>query len=623
MTLRTVISFLLVVVLVASCAPKKALVKDTPSEPPSAFQLPPIEEEATGEKAKKEDKKAPLLEAVLIEEDAEEKFIILNFENTDIRTIIATFSELLEINYILTPGVSGSVTIQSYKKFPMKDLFRIFQSLLQINGLTAVKEGAFYKIVPIDTAKQQSLDVRKATESIYELDPAFITQIVPLSYVKAGDVANILRNLMPRGTDIIIYEPTNMLIVTALPPTLVKFMKLVEALDIPESETDTLKTFVYYVENGEAKQLAAILKAIYGGKSTSVRRTVPTRVNTRTPPIPGAQALPGEIGELTVTAYDEINALILKCSPRTYLSLLQVMKKIDIPPKQVLIEVIIAEVSLGEGFEFGMEWLLKSTRGDVVGLNLGGVEIPPGESPFPEGFGAVFSGTSRNDRYNAVLGALASNSKINVLASPHILARDNKEATIEIGDEVPIATGMTQQPATGGGTTLVSSGQIQYKTVGTILRVTPRITEKDMVTMQITQEKSLLGKPIEVASQKFQGFSKRKASTTATVQSGHTLILGGLISETKDTARSGVPFLSKIPILGWLFSSTSKSSEKTELILLVTPHVISNQDDADVLTKEFQNRVRTISDRIKDMEKEKIAEVEEEKEVKEEATSDE
>jgi general secretion pathway protein D len=84
-----------------------------------------------------------------------------------------------------------------------------------------------------------------------------------------------------------------------------------------------------------------------------------------------------------------------------------------------------------------------------------------------------------------------------------------------------------------------------------------------------------------------------------------------------------VPFLSKIPILGWLFSSTSKSSEKTELILLVTPHVISNQDDADVLTKEFQNRVRTISDRIKDMEKEKIAEVEEEKEVKEEATSDE
>jgi general secretion pathway protein D len=396
-----------------------------------------------------------------------------------------------------------------------------------------------------------------------------------------------------------------MLIVTALPPTLVKFMKLVEALDIPEGETDTIKTFVYYVENGEAKKLATILKSIYGGTRTTVRRTSPTRATSRAPAAPISEALPGEGGELTVTAYDEINALILKCSPRTYISLLEVMKRLDVPPKQVLIEVIIAEVSLGQGFEFGLEWLLKTTSGDVYGLNLGGVVIPPDQSAFPGGFGAVVSGKKDTDVYNAVLGTLATNSKINVLASPHILARDNMEASIEIGDEVPIATGMTQQPATGGGTTLVSSGQIQYKTIGTILRVKPRITDKNMVTMQITQEKSLLGKAIKVADQEFQGFSKRKASTTATVQSGHTLIIGGLISESKDIVRSGIPILSKIPILGWFFSSTTTNKEKTELLLLVTPHVISNQDDADMITKEFQNRVKTISKQISEREKDK------------------
>jgi type II secretory pathway component GspD/PulD (secretin) len=613
MTLRNLLSLLLVIIFAASCAPKKDIVKEAPLMPTAEeFKLPSLEEESTSEEAKKDDKKAPLLEAVLVEEVAEEKYIILNFENTDIRTIIATFSELLEINYILTPGVSGSVTIQSYRKFPMKDLFRIFQSLLEINGLTAVKEGAFYKIVPIDAAKQQALDISKDKESIYTLDPAFITQIIPMSYVKAGNIANMLRNLMPRGTDIIIYEPTNMLIVTALPHTLVKFMKLVEALDIPEGETDSIKTFVYYVENGEAKKLANILKSIYGGTRTSARRTSPTRVTSRAPAAPIGEALPGEVGELTVTAYDEINALILKCSPRTYISLLEVMKRLDVPPKQVLIEVIVAEVSLGDGFEFGVEWLLKATDGDVYGLNLGkGVAIPPDSSAFPNlltgsgSFSAVVSGKTENDVYNAVLGALATSSKLNVLASPHILARDNMEASIEIGDEVPIATGMTQQPATGGGTTLVSSGQIQYKTVGTILRVKPRITEKNMVTMQITQEKSLLGKSIKVAGQDFQGFSKRKASTTATVQSGHTLILGGLISESKDTSRSGIPILSKIPILGWFFSSTTKKKEKTELLLMVTPHVISNQEDADTITKDFKNRVRTISKQIGDIEKNK------------------
>jgi general secretion pathway protein D len=185
MTFRSVFSFLMAVILIASCAPKKETVKGAPlAQPAEEFKLPTLEEEKPPEEAKKEEeekKDAPLLEAVILEEVEEEKYIILNFENTDIRTIIATFSELLEINYILTPGVSGSVTIQSYRKFPMKDLFRIFQSLLEINGLTAVKEGAFYKIVPIDTAKQQALEINKDKESIYELDPAFITQIIPLS----------------------------------------------------------------------------------------------------------------------------------------------------------------------------------------------------------------------------------------------------------------------------------------------------------------------------------------------------------------------------------------------------------------------------------------------------------
>ncbi len=221
-------SFIAALFLLASCAPKKEAVTQAALMPPpseEALVLPelPPEPEAAEEVALTPRATGP----VLFEETEDEKYIILNFENTEIRTIIDTFSEILDNNYILTPGISGTVTIQSYHKFPVSDLYQIFQSVLEINGLTAIRENSFYRIVPLDTARQQPLDIKSGTAVEVRLDGSFVTQLVPLQYVKASELANIFRNLMPRGTDLIIYEPANMLIVTALPPTLVKFMKLI------------------------------------------------------------------------------------------------------------------------------------------------------------------------------------------------------------------------------------------------------------------------------------------------------------------------------------------------------------------------------------------------------------
>jgi general secretion pathway protein D len=377
MASRIALTVILTASVVFSCAPKKEVVKQAgPVQPEEEFRLP----EAPRAEPEPVAKKPKPFKPVLLEE-GREKYILLNFDDTDVRTIISTFSELLEVNYILTPGITGTVTIQSYRKFPVKDLFPVFQSILEINGLTAVKEGEFYKIVPIDTAKQQPLEVTKGKEPETRLDSTFITQLLPLEYVNASDISNILRSLMPRGTDIIVYEPANMLIVTALPKTLVKFMKIIEALDVTETESETVRTFVYYVENGDAAKLEKILSTVYsGGKSKSpssaAARTSPVRRTTRTPASSAApRALPGDIGEISITAYEDINGLIIKATPRAYLSLLEVLKKIDVPARQVLIEVLIAEVKLSDSFEFGLEWLVKSKSGDVYGLNLGGV--PP------------------------------------------------------------------------------------------------------------------------------------------------------------------------------------------------------------------------------------------------------
>jgi general secretion pathway protein D len=196
--------------------------------------------------------------------------------------------------------------------------------------------------------------------------------------------------------------------------------------------------------------------------------------------------------------------------------------------------------------------------------------------------------------FNILINAAATNDKVNVLASPHILALDNKEAKIEIAQEVPVASTISQ-PQT---TTELTTSQIQFKSVGTILTVTPQINEKKQVTLKINQEVSEIGSSVLIAGQEYTGFTTRKANTTAIVQDGHTLVIGGIIKETKSYTRNGIPFLSKIPILGYLFGTTSDKMSRTELILMVTPHVVGNREEADALTEEYTNKVKNLKEKI-------------------------
>ncbi len=345
---------------VTSCAPKQAIKQE---EPPVTAPEEKAQPADMGQKKELNEKKP----APVVEKKAEEQYVMLNFENADLAVVINTISEMLKINYILAPGVTGKITIQSQNKVPLSELFSTFQTILEFNGFTAIKDGSFYRIVPIDTAKQQPVKIDSGKKLETSKDSSFVTQQIPLEYVKASDAVNVLRNLMPRGTDIIVYEPSNMLIVTSSPSGIVKTMKLLEAIDIPSTERESIKTFVYYVENGEAKNLASILKNLYGKQKSDTRSITPTQPKTqptllRTPaqttpqpaaaPPSGATVLEGVAGtiegDVVFDSYDAINALIIKSTPRAYLTLLDTIKKLDTQPKQVLIEVLIAEVTLSD-----------------------------------------------------------------------------------------------------------------------------------------------------------------------------------------------------------------------------------------------------------------------------------
>jgi len=634
----------LLVLFVSSCAPKQAVQQE---EPPVAAQ--PAEELKLPDVAKPKEVKEPETVSPVKppEKKAEEQYVMLNFENADIETVIATISDMLKINYILAPGVTGKITIQSRNKIPISELFSTFQTVLEFNGFTAVKEGSFYRIVPIDTAKQQPVQMGSGKKIELSKDGSFVTQEIPLEYVKANDVANIVRNLMPRGTDIVVYEPSNMLIVTAPPSGMLKFMKLLDAIDIPSTERGSVKTFVYSVENGEAKKLADILRNIYtkkgaGAPTPAVQSVAPTpaapavrqpapgqpqRAQPRTPAAAPAstsavlEGVAGEIeGDVVIEAYDDINALIIKSTPRAYLALLETIKRLDIQPKQVLIEVLVAEISLNDTTKLGIEWLLKTSLHvenqdlDVLGgfrsrdllpfaLTRRGIDVPESNSGIVTniplgGFAAVID----PKRFAALITAEALLNNVNVLASPHILALDNKEAKIEIGDEVPVATSVTQAGVDSVNVNNTTS-QVQFKSVGTILTVTPHINEKKQVTMKVSQEVSEIGAAVKIGGQDYQGFRTRKANTTAIVQDGHTLVIGGIIQETSGQIRSGIPFLSSIPILGYLFGVTTDTSVKRELILLITPHVVADKEEADLLTEEYKNRIKEVRRKIEDRQK--------------------
>ena len=306
--------------------------------------------------------------------------------------------------------------------------------------------------------------------------------------------------------------------------------------------------------------------------------------------------LPGDLGEITISAYKDINALLIKCSPRSYVSLLKVLKSIDVPPKQVLIDVMIAEITLGSQTSYGIDWMLKFNSGNIAGfdsakfLSDAGTILTPGEVGGIAGeFSAVSSGTMGNDSYIGLFSALAQDNDLNVLASPNILAMDNKEAEIKIGSEIPIATSTT---ASSEGIT--TTAQIQYKTVGTILTVTPHITEKGNVSMKIVVESSGVGVNTLIGTGEYPSFSTRKATTHALVKDGHTLFIGGLISNQKTSSKSGIPFLNRIPIIGYFFGGQSWTNNKTEMFVMVTPHVISNSDEADELTRKFARKINDI-----------------------------
>jgi general secretion pathway protein D len=384
-------------------------------------------------------------------------------------------------------------------------------------------------------------------------------------------------------------------------------LKLIEKLDVDIYGGQ--RVFIYFVENTKSKDLAATLDAIYGRGDRAiqaVRVTPPGGLTTPPPPppappllVPARPVVPGEGGgpvtDLRFISDEVTNAIIVTTYPRLWKDIEETIRKLDRMARQVLIEVLAAEVTLTDDTKLGIAWAVRSGRFDISNTQTGVLSSrpPPGLIPgggslgggiVPLGFN-VF--TFAASEFLAALNALATENKVNVLSSPSIMTSENKKAIINVSTSVPIVTSQQVPVASGGGTANSITQTVEYKDAGIILTVTPRIGEQGTVSLDVKQEVNEVGAP-EPPPINSPRFTKREAETSVVLLNNQTLVLGGLIQNKRTRIKTGIPFLNRIPVLGYLFGSTEEKIEKTELLLLITPRVVGTPTDAARITDQMR-----------------------------------
>lgn len=308
--------------------------------------------------------------------------------------------------------------------------------------------------------------------------------------------------------------------------------------------------------------------------------------------------------EVRIVADESSNSLIILATPRDYEKIREVLVKLDVVPRQVLIEAIIAEVTLNDDLQFGIEWALANgglssaggttEEGGTSSRNIFDSGILTGAKRAASvGSSGLFSFITDRDKFFALLTAASTKSHVNILATPHVLAVDNREATIIIGEEIPILT--STQQSTLATANIVSS--IQYRDTGIILTILPQVNSAGLVNMEISQEVSSVG-VTSFGDTNSPSFTNRQAETTVVVRDRESILIGGIIDERVERTRSGVPFLMDIPVLGRLFRVEQDKRERTELIILITPYVIRDRDEAQLVTQEFTGRIRKLKKMI-------------------------
>ncbi|MES2817366.1 MAG: type II secretion system secretin GspD [Pseudomonadota bacterium] len=373
--------------------------------------------------------------------------------------------------------------------------------------------------------------------------------------------------------------------------------------------------YVYSVQNGEAKILAQLLGEIFGGTTSgsSASTSGETAPGLGESEMSSGDSLSSSSGSSSsgfgksttgkdgvsstttdngtrIVADEGNNALLVMASPKEWRSIRSALEKMDKTPAQVLVEVSIWEVSLTDRLNYGVEWFFNNPDGGTTGIPGNGAlsSFGAGLARTVPGFSYVFSGSD----WRAVINTLASNTDVKALSSPSVLVLDNREAKIQVGDQQQIRTSSTLSGSD------LSTQNFELKDTGVILRVKPRVNAGGLVIMDIMQEVTDVGAQ-ETANDPLS-FRKRSIESSVAIQSGDTIILGGLIQDAGTKGESGIPYLRNIPVLGPLFGVTTNTGNRTELLVTISPRAVTRYKDFDRIGEDFRQKMSGVTEAFRE-----------------------
>ncbi|WP_418296676.1 type II secretion system secretin GspD [Microbulbifer sp. SA54] len=563
--------------------------------------------------------------------------VTLSLDNADIRDLINWAADFTGKNIIVHPNVKGKVTVVAGDPMTHEQAFDVFMSVLQVNGFSLVEQGDAWKVVPDALAKQQAIPVAddrtkapgeslvvrtvkveniSAAQLIAMLRPlipqtghlaayadtntliiadraanidqivrlikqldragAIDIELVPLEFASAKEVKQVINELLQgggkqAGSDvqplrIAVDERSNAILLTGDPVTRVQLKKVIQRLDQPlAGEGNTAVVYVQYAS-------AADLKPILEGMSGSIQKTEKDQQVADV--------------EVSIQVNEELNALILTAPPSLLETMKGVIAKLDVRRAQVLIEAIIVEVTEGTGNDLGIKWIAgdddvfagfendialgdEDDEGSIVVD--GAVINPTSLNPINLVRQGLNLGFLSGSDVRVAINAIASENNANILSTPTIMALDNEEAEILVGQNVPFITG--EQLLSGSNNDPFTT--IQRQDVGTTLKVTPRVNNNNSVTLEIEQKVEnvlpVTGQAADIVT------SKREIRTKVLIDDGAILVLGGLIEDKVTEINQKVPLLGDIPGIGRLFRNSSKSVDKTNLMVFLRPKILSTQ----------------------------------------------
>tara|TARA_B100001939_G_scaffold347331_1_gene368624 strand:- start:18111 stop:19925 length:1815 start_codon:yes stop_codon:yes gene_type:complete len=511
----------------------------------------------------------------------------------EIKDFLENMARVTRKNILVDDSVKGKINIIYYKPIPISRAMDFLRSVLEVRGYAIVEEGNIIKVIPAEKAQSVSPATDGEIEDTATETLSKVFKVPPR--VNLQEYAQLLKSLAGKGAQVETYRSGNAVIVTGYAPVIKRLMDITKSIMPDGLDKDGSQgnegVHIYQVKNLQAESLAQVL----------VRLDNPAAGQEK-----GEDGKPAAVttGKIKAVAHKESNSVIVTANSQEWEEIKNIIDQLDQPRQQILLEVLIVEVRGSNTNDFGIDWRYQGVNSAHTQFNSGyaveGNLVDPETGRITgnntlSGFSLGF--LERGGELLGIFNANIDNQNFNVLSAPQVLTLDNQEAEINVGQDVPVRT---QERTSGGGTSEATVNSFEYRPAGIKLKFTPHINKEGNISLDVFAEVTNIEGGVSSISN--PTFNKRNVKTYITVDNQQTIVIGGLVSNERLQAIKKIPLLGDIPLLGFLFRRTTMTTQRTNLMVFITPHILDDREAADRITNyKRETQINESRKRVEDL----------------------